>query len=534
MQNDESRALTGTERETPESCTSHAMNKRMRGKWNMKKALLPIIVAVFVVAIFTMSTATVASSAEISFLKDEPTENTEFFCGYCHILSYPRVIKKAHASWKTGKHKDVPCIQCHYPPEELEKTIPGHRKIPSDKAAAKRLRADVEYMQTELEVLSRLVTILNMDKSSVQRRPRVDDRNCTTAKCHGNSKDKYKTKKIEYSEKKVVFTHKAHFDEKKWVKGDVMHCTTCHQQRSDKKHFETSKQDCNLCHFASVKNLNEKRSECKICHKVPTKPLQKQKKEGEPVDPDKKPITHKKLKDDKVPCASCHRHLVSGTGATQPEKCLECHDNTKSVMAKADDQALMHKEHVANQTARCLSCHTPIEHKKSDNYLESSRLDCQACHPDHHIYQRALLLGKGFDDIPSIPALMHEVKTNCLGCHVKEAHKKGERTMVAASDACVSCHSKRHKSMLKEWKDKIKSELDDLAGVEQEAVDAIEKAKGKGRSAKVQKAEEILKKGQDTVNIVRFGNGVHNKKFAITIIDAGFGYFEEILDVLGE
>jgi hypothetical protein len=266
---------------------------------------------------------------------------------------------------------------------------------------------------------------------------------------------------------------------------------------------------------------------------VPTKPLQKQKKEGATEDPDKKPITHKKLKDDKVPCASCHLELIKGTGATEPVKCLECHDDVKSVMDKADDQELMHKEHVANQTARCLSCHTPIEHKKAD-YLDAARFNCQACHPKHHKYQKALLVGEGFDDIPTTPGLMHEVKTNCFGCHVGKAHKKGEEVKVGNADACVSCHSKRHKSMLKEWKEKIKLELDDLAEVEKEAIEAIERAKSKGQKAKVQKAEEQLKKGQDTVNIVRYGNGVHNKKFAITIIDAGFGYFEEILDELGE
>ena len=528
MRMNESGTLTGAEREAQESCPSHETSELIRGKWNMKNVLLPFIVAVFI-----LTTASVASSAEISFFKDNPTENTEFFCGYCHILSYPRVIKKAHATWKAGKHKDVPCVQCHYPPEELQKTIPGHRRIPSDKAAAERLRSDVEYMQTELEVLSRLVTILNMDEPSVQRRSRVDDRNCTTRKCHGSPKDKFKTKKILLTDKKIPFTHEGHFKKDKWVKGDVMHCTTCHKQSTDKKHFETSTQDCNLCHFASVKNMNENRSKCGLCHEVPTKPLQKQKKEGAPVDPDKKPITHKTLEEAKVPCASCHLQLIVGTGATKSEKCLECHDDVKSVLDKADDQALMHKEHVANQTARCLSCHTPIEHKKkAADFIDVARSQCQACHPDHHIYQKALLMGKAFDDIPETPALMYEVKTNCLGCHIGKSHKKGERIKVGSADACVNCHSKRHKSMLKEWKDKIKLELDDLAEVEKEAIAAIKKAREKGQDAKVQKAEESLKKGQDTVNIVRYGNGVHNKKYSITIIDAGFGYFEDIIDEL--
>ncbi len=82
MRRDERGSLTGAEGESLESRPSLAINELMRGMWNMKNMLLPLMVAVFILA-----TATVASSAEISFLKDEPTENTEFFCGYCHILS---------------------------------------------------------------------------------------------------------------------------------------------------------------------------------------------------------------------------------------------------------------------------------------------------------------------------------------------------------------------------------------------------------------------------------------------------------------
>ncbi len=40
---------------------------------------------------------------------------TQFFCGGCHVLSYPRVMEKAYTSWNAGKHKDVGCVKCHYP-----------------------------------------------------------------------------------------------------------------------------------------------------------------------------------------------------------------------------------------------------------------------------------------------------------------------------------------------------------------------------------------------------------------------------------
>ena len=43
----------------------------------------------------------------------------QFFCGYCHILTYPDVVKKGYDLWKKGKHKEVGCVECHYPPKTV-------------------------------------------------------------------------------------------------------------------------------------------------------------------------------------------------------------------------------------------------------------------------------------------------------------------------------------------------------------------------------------------------------------------------------
>ena len=42
----------------------------------------------------------------------------------------------------------------------------------------------------------------------------------------------------------------------------------------------------------------------------------------------------------------------------------------------------------------------------------------------------------------------------------------------------------------------------------------------------------MMAKGSELINIVRFGNGVHNKKYAITILDGAFGNFEDTIDLL--
>jgi hypothetical protein len=67
----------------------------------------------------TISVQTDKSEMSVQTDKSEmfiQTDKSEFFCGYCHILTYPRVLKKAYTSWKAGKHKNVGCVECHYPP----------------------------------------------------------------------------------------------------------------------------------------------------------------------------------------------------------------------------------------------------------------------------------------------------------------------------------------------------------------------------------------------------------------------------------
>src|SRR6056300_1360083 len=87
-----------------------------------------------------------AAKSEISV----QAEKSEFFCGYCHILTYPRVLKKAYTSWKAGKHKNVGCVECHYPPERTGYSIPQHKEIPRDERYAGE-KSEWDFMRKELE-----------------------------------------------------------------------------------------------------------------------------------------------------------------------------------------------------------------------------------------------------------------------------------------------------------------------------------------------------------------------------------------------
>ncbi len=505
----------------------------------MKKEFILIVFIIFLII------PRIGNSAETTHTEGSgitvPDVKKQFFCGYCHVLSYPKVIKKAYFSWKEGKHKDIGCVQCHYPPEQLKYEVPEHKKIPKSKEDTSDKSA-MDFMKTELEVLSRLITVLNMDSSVPRTKPRLDDRSCTASKCHpqtGKGKEgEYWTKKIEFAtyekadKTKVIvpYVHEKHFDPKTFVEGQELHCTSCHQRESEEKHFEVNKQKCFLCHFKNLA-LNEKRAKCALCHEVPTAPLQKQKKEG--AGEEEKPITHKSLEEAKVACESCHMHLVKGRGLVRQEQCLNCHDNGDQIEKGLSDKKLMHEKHVAAQSAHCFNCHEPIEHKPSD-FLDVARSECSTCHPNHHKYQKLLLAGADFKNVKGIPSLMYGVNTNCLACHNEEKIVKGEKVRHGSGKSCAKCHTEKHEDMATEWKDKTNEEMAGAKEIEQELLDAIENAKGKVSKKKLDKAMVMLKEGREYLSLVEYGGGVHNKKYSVTLIDEAMNNLEDAIDLLAD
>jgi hypothetical protein len=353
--------------------------------------------------------------------------------------------------------------------------------------------------------------------------PADELKNCL--ECHGAREDRYTTKKIRFMEK-VNFVHNTHYNSKNWTLDVEVYCTTCHQRQT--RHFDVSKESCYLCHFKN-NELNEKLARCSLCHEIPTGPLQRQ---GDGEHPEDGRITHQSLDEAKVSCKGCHVEIVKGTGEVKKDKCLYCHKPDDSIMGEAKNQKLMHKEHVSTLNARCFDCHEPIEHKRTD-FIGVTRKNCQACHPNHHVYQEMLLAGDITTKVPKTPNLMYAVKTNCMGCHIETKHDmKGEGTATGTGKACVGCHTERHASMLREWKDKLSKELEAVEEVRQKAKDALKEAQHKVPEQKLQQAKAMFVKSQELVNIVRYGNGIHNKKYSIALIDFAFCNFEDIIEML--
>lgn len=440
----------------------------------MKKILIISIIFVF------LAISTILAS---EYYTTRPS-----FCSSCHIM------KKPYNSWEKSEHRNVSCLKCHYAPGEEH----------SVKAKLKGLSQAFSYFATR--------------DVEVRKRTTIADASCISSSCHPY--EKFQDKKVKFTEK-VSFVHKTHEDET--IEGQKLHCNTCHLHLKRDKHFEVPQEACFLCHFKNT-SFNEGRSKCLLCHKLPVEPLQKH---GE------KPITHQLLQESKVPCSSCHLEIISGEGEIKEESCMDCHDALET-LNKADDKKLMHEKHVADQNANCFNCHEPIRHKKAE-FLDPVAKNCASCHPDHHSYQKLLLAGAKMEGVSESPNPMFVSRTNCLGCHVRETlDEKGQKIIHGSSEACVACHSKDHKYMLDGWKKDLQKELKEVMVLEKKAVKTIEKSRGKASEEKLMKAMEMLKAGQSNLKVVKFGNGVHNKKYAIMLLDSVFNNFEDLIDELKE
>ncbi len=445
-------------------------------------------------------------------------------------------MAEQYASWKDSKHfarnnekgEEAGCVDCH--------TLPGEETS----------------MKQKYRGLRHLAAYLYDRDAHLPIRPVVEDGSCLRSGCH--VKTAFQDKEIKYTEKSI-FKHKAHF-ENEMLEGQELSCDDCHIKSSAKEHFEVPKEICFTCHFkpgglqavqkkpgparlirASFSqeptiDFNQGANKCALCHTVPTKSLQAQLSADDAA---KKPITHRTLETAGVPCESCHLHQVEGRDEIKTGECLDCHNASKELFAKGKDERLMHDTHVAARRADCLDCHQPVDHGAKDKkaYLDQARADCLQCHDDQHRFQQILLTGAPVSEsVSPVAGLMDGVATNCAGCHVKEKHAGGLTVMTGSGEACAACHTPEHRKMLDDWKKTLESEVRVVAEVEVEAREALEAAAGKLSEAKLKDAREMIAAGQELLNVVRVGNGVHNKKYSIMILDEAIANFEDTIDLL--
>jgi hypothetical protein len=88
--------------------------------------------------------------------------------------------------------------------------------------------------------------------------------------------------------------------------------------------------------------------------------------------------------------------------------------------------------------------------------------------------------------------------------------------------------------MLDRWKKEIKEGLEAAKEMEREAEEALIDARGKVKKDLYDEAKRLLAEGRRNIEIVRFGNGVHNKKYSLMLLNAATINFEDLIDLLEE
>lgn len=465
------------------------------------------------------------------------TSQSSFCGGSCHVMD------EQYQAWKTSEHyspggdpeKRAECIDCHF--------LPGEKRS----------------FKANMEGVRHLAAYLYDPDAHLPIRPVVKDGACLRSGCH--AKEAFQEKELKFTEK-TVFRHKVHFE--KGLEGRNLPCDSCHFKVTAKKHFEVPKEICFLCHLKLGEHLLEKAeveqitfgeraiekitfrqkpsidfnqgaSKCDICHIIPTKSLQAQLKAGETL---KQPITHQTIKEAGVACEGCHFEVVKGageinTGNVVSNGCLTCHNRSKELLAKATDGKLMHDAHVGQPRADCFDCHSVIEHRNRTDHLDFVREDCGLCHQDQHKYQKILLAGIPVaEGIRATPHLMYNVNTNCMACHLEKKLIRGHAVRTGAPDTCADCHTPEHRKMLDDWKQQVEKEVAFTQEVADEALQKLAAADGKIDAEKLKEAREMIGAGQEFLNVVLVGNGVHNKKYSITILDEAIGNFDDAIALL--
>ncbi len=457
------------------------------------------------------------------------------FCGAsCHAMTeaYESWMGSVHHASNNDAGKEASCVECHF--------LPGEKlSWRGQMRGARHLAAYLYDRDAPLPI-----------------RAVVEDGSCLLAGCH--SREEVRDQEIQLTDK-IKFKHGDHFEEKV-LEGQRLTCDTCHFKVTEAKHFEVPNEICFLCHLSPRApapgpaggtggglievaagdrlTFNEGPARCDLCHTVPTESLQSQ---LSAEDADAEPITHEGLMSAGVPCESCHLESVDGSaqvdaGSVNANGCLTCHNWLPERIAESShDGRRMHDKHVATRRADCFDCHRVIQHGEQRDYLEPVRSACTICHVNQHTSQSLLLAGPARgEDIPETPSLMHGVKTNCVGCHTEFVHTSGETVRAATRESCVDCHGEEQGQMLADWKEMLAEEVAYTKEVEQEAVTALAAAAGRVEEERLAEAKRSLEDGRELLGLVEHGNGVHNKKYSILLLDQALTNFEDLVDSLQE
>ena len=92
--------------------------------------------------------------------------------------------------------------------------------------------------------------------------------------------------------------------------------------------------------------------------------------------------------------------------------------------------------------------------------------------------------------------------------------------------------AKDYEQMFGLWKREVTGELERTLSLEKEAVGALAKYKPQIDQEKLNTASAMLRTGRENLDLVRFGNGIHNAKYSIELLDSAMTNFKDMIGYL--
>jgi nitrate/TMAO reductase-like tetraheme cytochrome c subunit len=417
------------------------------------------------------------------------------FCTTCHFMD------EYYNSWKASTHgkKGISCLECHYPPG-LEATL-----------------------ISKTRALSQVVSYI----TQTQGKPwaEIDDRSCLRIGCH--SKQLLEGKELFTGKNprvKVSFNHKNHLTQLR--RNKQLRCVSCHSQIVQGEHITVTASTCFLCHFKDVPEETKVLSDCLSCHGAPMETIKVQGIEFE----------HKDILERGVDCKKCHIHAVTGNGDVPRQRCWSCHMSKEHLeyydkMRPEERSLFVHNHHITEHSIECYQCHLEIQHEDKDkNRKELPPIECRGCHPDHHKVQIDLYAdGKGES---AVTDPMFKVHVNCEGCHIKdETFGVKGMTRIAKPAACISCHGVKYDNLQNEWIVGTDRLIEQLTPASELVVAEISRTEKQGK--KIDEAQELYEKASHNIDLIRYGQGVHNVTYSQKLLDKAYENLAQALKSLG-
>lgn len=509
------------------------------------------------------------------------------FCASCHIM-HPY-----YDSWSHDVHADAGgaiCVDCHYRPGERHTIMAKFRGLsqatsyfsgrygagrPRAHASnescltsgchgdqkfmnkvlelgsttfvhAKHLDPDSEMIRTLKEEFTSLTKSLNqrvgaermaeVDEISEQFEPVPDRNRRLKALLAGNTDDDTVADVLRYAELK-------HTDLRIDQLGSLK-CASCHQfDATLKNHFAVQKTTCFTCHFMN-QPFNANTGECLSCHEPPTGPVAVHYASASAGGGSDGPATmdHSVILENNVDCVSCHADVLSEKGTVLLSACQNCHDQARFLKdfehRNAETVREYHHVHAGKQHARCNDCHRVIQHKLAEavsphdieSLLDPVRQDCQFCHPNHHMEQVDMLLGRGgfTKQHTQVSNPMAGARASCRACHTDTGTDvKGDLVVTSTLTSCRGCHSEDYQQLFERWHDSIHARLEEADMLLQKVrsrTDALDE-----NNAKDKEMLALVDRAGENIHFVSAANGLHNRNYAMMLLDQAINDLDSVL-----